>query len=257
MRIGIIGFGNMGSAFAGGLKESAEVIVFDVDGSKSQKALELGVGWANSLEFLVENAQFVMLAVKPKDAVGVLESLKGRLKDKVLVSIVAGLSIESMEKVLGNEKIIRCMPNLAVVVKRGAIAYACNKMVDEEDERGFYESFSSCGSLYKIEERLMDAFTALAGSGPAFVMKFISALCLAGVREGFSYEQAKGIILDTIEGTAHMLKTLGGHPEEWISKVASPAGTTIEGIKVLEEKGFSGVLMECIRKTTQRSKELG
>jgi len=179
------------------------------------------------------------------------------MEGKVLVSIVAGLSLKKIEELLGKEKVIRCMPNLAVAVGKGAIAYVCNELVEERDEENFKESFSKCGSLHKVEEGLMDAFTALAGSGPAFVMKFISALCLAGVREGFSYQQAMDIVLDTIEGTVLMLRTFGGHPEEWISKVASPAGTTIEGLKVLEERAFSGILMECIRETTNRCKQLG
>ena len=258
MRIGIIGFGNMGSALGEGLSRVWEVIAFDVDRSKSEKALKLGIGWANSLDFLVENAQFILLAVKPKDAKEVLESLKGKLKgNKVLISIVAGVSLKRIEEILGEEKIIRCMPNLAVAVGKGTIAYVCNELVSDQEEKQFCEGFSQCGNLYKIDEGLMDAFTSLAGSGPAFVMKFISALCLAGVREGFNYNQVKDMVLDTIEGTIYMLKTFGGHPEEWISKVASPSGTTIEGLKVLEESGFSGILMECIRKSTQRSKELG
>jgi len=250
MRVGIIGFGNMGSAFGEGLKRSAEVVAFDTDASKKEKALEMGIGWAKDLEFLVANSDLLLLAVKPKDAGKVLESLRGKMEGKILVSIVA-------EELLGREKVIRCMPNLAVAVGKGAIAYVCNELVEERDEENFKESFSKCGSLHKVEEVLMDAFTALAGSGPAFVMKFISALCLAGVREGFSYQQAKDIVLDTIEGTVLMLRTFGGHPEEWISKVASPSGTTIEGIKVLEERAFSGILMECIRETTNRCKQLG
>ncbi|WP_448587985.1 pyrroline-5-carboxylate reductase [Thermocrinis sp.] len=257
MLVGIVGFGNMGSAFGEGLKGVAEVVAFDVDKSKSQRALELGIGWASSLDFLVDSSRYILLAVKPKDALGVLQSLRGRLKGKVLVSIVAGLDIKRIEEVAGKEKVIRCMPNLAVIVKKGVIAYVPNELVKDEEEEEFLRTFSHCGSLYKIDESLMDAFTALAGSGPAFAMKFISALCLAGVREGFSYEQAKSITLDTLEGALHILKNLGGHPEEWISKVASPAGTTIEGLKVLEEGSFTGILMECIRKTTQRSKELG
>ncbi len=257
MRVGIIGFGNMGGAFGEGLKKSTEVIAFDIELDKREKALQMGIGWAGSLEFLVEASDLLLLAVKPKDAEKVLEKLRGRMEGKLLVSIVAGLSLRKIEELLGRGKVIRCMPNLAVAVGRGTIAYVCNELVEEREEETFIESFSKCGSLHKIEEGLMDAFTALAGSGPAFVMKFVAALCLAGVREGFSYQQAKDIVLDTMEGTILMLRTFGGHPEEWISRVASPAGTTIEGIKVLEEKAFSGILMECIRATANKCKQLG
>ncbi len=256
MHVGIIGYGNMGSSFAKGFMEKVQVVVYDIDKDKMQKALKDGFGVAQKLEFLLKDAHLVLLAVKPKDAKGVLESLRGKLKDRVLVSIVAGLSLKEIESILGEGKIIRAMPNLNVAVQRGTIAYTCNSEVSHEDEEEFIRVFSCCGSLYRIGEDLIDAFTALAGSGPAFVFKFLSALILAGIREGFSYEMSKSIVLDTVIGSCEVLKKLGGHPEEWITKVASPGGTTIEGIKVLEEGGFSGILMECVHRAWEKTKKL-
>ena len=104
MRIGIIGFGNMGSAFGEGLKKSAEVVAFDTDASKREKALEMGIGWAKDLEFLVANSDLLLLAVKPKDAGKVLENLRGKMEGKILVSIVAGLSLKKIEELLGRER---------------------------------------------------------------------------------------------------------------------------------------------------------
>ncbi len=256
MKVGIVGFGNMGSAFAKGLRNHAEVLVFDKDERKRERALQLGFGVAKGLGFLL-GCDFLMIAVKPGDVKDVLESLKGKLKDEVLVSIVAGLNVESIKGMIGQEvRVIRSMPNIGVMVQEGAIAFCTDGIVDEKTKAKFVEVFSSCGKLYEMEERFIDPFTALASSGPAFVFKFVSALSMSGVMEGFSYETSFDIVLRTIKGSVELLLREGGHPEEWISKVASPGGTTIEGIKVLEERGFVGALMECVRKTAEKTKKL-
>lgn len=257
MNVGIIGYGNMGSNFAKGLKERVnKIVVFDVSEEKLKKALEDGFGTAKDLYFLVKESQWILLAVKPKDAKGVLEDLKEVFEDRLLISIVAGLSISVMENYLGKKKIIRAMPNLNVAVQKGVIAYACNSEVSQKEKEDVVKVFSSCGSLYEIDEELMDAFTAIAGSGPAFVFKFISALIMAGIREGFSYEISRGMAIDTVLGSCELLKRWGGHPEEWITKVTSPGGTTVEGIKVLENRSFSGIVLECIEKTREKAKKL-
>ncbi len=256
MRLGVVGYGSMGSSFAKGLKDSTEeIMIYEVKEERKIKALEEGFGVAKNLKFLVDGSDFILLAVKPKDAKDVLYEIKDTLDGKVLVSIVAGLSIEEIQKVVGKRKVIRTMPNINVIVQRGTIAYACSQEVKEEREK-FIETFSSCGDLYQIDEGLMDSFTALAGSGPAFVFKFVSALILAGIREGFSYELARDITLSLLIGSCETLKSSDKHPEDWIVKVTSPAGTTIEGIKVLEERGFSGIIMECISATAKRAKKL-
>lgn len=257
MNVGIIGYGNMGSSFAKGLKERvSNIVVFDVSEEKLKKALEEGFGTAKDLSFLVKNSDLIMLAVKPKDAKSVLESLKEVFEDRLLISIVAGLNISTMENYLGKKKIIRAMPNINVAVQKGVIAYVCNDKVSQQDKEEFVRVFSACGSLYQIAEDLIDAFTALAGSGPAFVFKFISALITAGIREGFSYEVSRGIAIDTVLGSCELLKALGGYPEEWITRVASPGGTTVEGIKVLEDRAFSGIVIECVEKTREKAKKL-
>ena len=256
MRVGIIGFGNMGSAFAQGLKDVSEVLVYDKDETKREQALSLGFGTAKSIEFLLP-CDFLLLAVKPKDVQEVLLGLKGKLKGEVLVSVVAGLSIEKILQFVGQDvKVIRTMPNLNVKVKMGAIAFCSTENIPNRVKEKFVDIFSSCGKLYEIEEGLIDAFTALAGSGPAFVFKFIQGLSMAGVMEGFSYSVALDIVLQTLRGSCELLLKEGGHPEEWISRVASPSGTTIEGLKVLEERAFIGTILECVRQTSQKAKKL-
>ncbi|MFN3471325.1 MAG: pyrroline-5-carboxylate reductase [Aquificaceae bacterium] len=256
MVIGIIGYGNMGESFSKAIKERAEVVVYDVNEEKRKKALSEGFGVASSLEFLVESSDWLLLSVKPKDVEGVIKAIRESIRDRLLISVVAGLSLSKMEEMSGTSKIIRLMPNINALVGKATIACAFGKGVKEEERESFRSVFSKAGSLYEIEEGLFDAFTALAGSGPAFAFKFVHALALAGVMEGFPYQLAKSIAIDMLLGSCELLKVMGGHPEDWISKVASPGGTTIEGIKVLEERGFSGIVMDCIQKTAEKAKRL-
>ncbi len=256
MRLGIVGYGNMGSAFAKALKLLCEVVVYDVREEKRQKALAEGFGVAKDLDFLLEASDWILLAVKPKDAPAVLESLRGKLSSKVLVSMVAGLSLAKITELAGSSKVIRIMPNINALVGSATIAYSFALGIGEVEKEEFLKVFSCCGSLYEVGEEMMDAFTALAGSGPAFVFKFLHGLALAGVKEGFSYETALSIVVDTVMGSCKLLKEMGKNPEEWVTRVASPGGTTIEGIKLLEEKGFVGILMECVERTSQKAKKL-
>ncbi len=260
MRIGIVGYGNMGSAFAKALSRSVgkeNITVFEISSEKREKALEEGFAVARDLFFLIEESDLILLAVKPKDVKGVLEKIKEAVQDKILVSIAAGVDIGSMEEVVGKDKkIVRMMPNINVLVGRGTIAVAWNEAISEQELSRTLTTFSVCGSLYEVPEELFDSFTALAGSSPAFIFSFVDALAMAGVKEGFSYEVALRIVLDTISGSAQLLRDLGGSPNEWITKVTSPGGTTVEGVAYLERKGFKGIVMRCVEKTSEKAKRL-
>lgn len=259
MRIGIVGFGNMGQAFGLCLSKKVgkeNLVVYDVDPTKRQIAVENGFAVASDIEFLIDASDLIMVAVKPKDAKEVLRKLR-EAGDKIILSVMAGVSISDIQREVGEDKkVVRIMPNLGVAVGSGVMAITDNGKLTEEERNKVEEVLITCGSLYRIEESLFDSFTALAGSGPAFAFEFIDGLALAGVREGFSYQQALKIVIDTLLGSAKLIKELGGSPSEWIVRVSSPGGTTIEGIKFLEEKGFKGILMGCVEKTTEKAKKL-
>ena len=260
MRVGVIGYGNMGRAFAKALAESLgreNVSVYDVSEVKREEAVKDGFAVAQNLYFLVNNSKALIIAVKPKDVGSVLEEVKENLGNRIVVSIAAGLELSFYEERLGtNAKIVRLMPNINVLVSRGTIALTHNGKLTEEEFEELLKALSRCGSIYEVPEHLFDSFTALAGSGPAFVFHFIDALALAGVKEGFGYEEALKIATDTVLGSAELLRELGGNPNEWSVKVSSPGGTTIEGLSFLERKGFKGIVIKCIDKTTEKARKL-
>ena len=260
MRVGVIGFGNMGSAFAQSLSNGVEkerIIVYDKSTDRVKVAKEEGFSVANDLYFLVKESDILLLAVKPKDIPGVLEEIKGEVGGRVIVSIAAGIPIKDIERIVGGDKkVVRLMPNINVLVGRGAIAVTRNRRVGDDEFRALLELFSSCGSLYEIPEELFDGFTALGGSAPAFVFAFIDALAVAGVREGFGYRDSLRIAVDTVLGSAFLLREMGGSPSDWMMKVASPGGTTVEGIAYLEERGFKGTVIGCIERTLWKAKKL-
>jgi len=260
MKIGIVGYGNMGRAFAKALAKSIgreSVSVYDLDENKREEAVKDGFAVAQNLYFLITNSEALIIAVKPKDVGSVLEEIKDSAGDKIVVSIAAGLELSFYESLLGKEaKIVRLMPNINVLVGRGTIALAQNGNLTEGEFEDLLRALSGCGSIYEVPEHLFDSFTALAGSGPAFVFNFIDALALAGVREGFGYEESLKIVLDTILGSVELLKEMGGNPNEWSVKVSSPGGTTIEGISFLERKGFKGIVIKCIEKATEKARKL-
>ncbi len=260
MRLGIIGYGNMGSAFAKALAGSIgkeNITVYEINRTKKEEASKEGFGVAQDLYFLLQTSDLLLLAVKPKDMKSLLSEIKELVKEKLIVTIAAGLDIAFYEDILGKEtKIIRLMPNIGVMVGKGTIAVTRNDTVSDGEFENFKNLFRTCGNLYEVPEELFNSFTALAGSGPAFVFEFIDALALAGVREGFPYEESLSIVLDLLWGSTALLKELGGNPNEWITRVTSPGGTTIEGIAFLERKGFKGIVIRCIEKTSEKAKKL-
>ncbi len=260
MKVGIVGYGNMGSALARAIGSAVgkdSVIVYEISSSKREEALNSGFSVANDLSFLAKESDLIILAVKPKDIDGVLKSLKDGVGESILVSIAAGVDIGSIEKVVGSDKkIVRIMPNINLTVGKGVMAITHNGSLSEEEFTQVVALLSSCGTLYEIPEDLFDSFTALAGSSPAYVLSFIDAMALGGVQLGFSYETALSIVLNTLTGTGDLLKELGGNPNEWITRITSPAGTTIEGLAYLERKGFRGTVIRCLEKTSERARRL-
>ncbi|WP_459893655.1 pyrroline-5-carboxylate reductase [Hydrogenobaculum acidophilum] len=247
MMIGIIGYGNMGRAFALGLKDSYELIAYDKDLSKKDIVLQDGVGFASSIEFLLDKVDMVILSIKPQD----LPSLASiNFSKKSVVSMLAGVGVSRLKEHIKDAYITRIMPNLAVLFKKGVMAF-----YSEDEKKDIIKSIlENLGKVYELDEKYFDAFTALGGSGPAFIASIVEAMRLSGVYMGLNKDISYDIALSTIEGVLELLKHYT--EEELMLKVSSPAGTTIEGIYNIEKSGIKGTLMETFIKAYQKSKNL-
>ncbi len=258
-----IGSGNMGSAIIKGcvnskLLDPSDISVYDKDPVKTSK---LGIENLNILTelSLVETYSAILIAVKPKDMDSVLTELsKSKTNQGIIISIVAGITIRHISQILGTEKpIARVMPNMNALISAGMNVIAYNKSVDEKKRELTKAIFKSVGEILETDESKMNAVTGLSGSGPAFVFMFIQALADGGVKVGLSRDEALLLATETVLGSAKTVKYSGIHPEKLKDMVASPGGTTIEGIHILEQNKFRGLIMEAVEVAKNKADVLG
>ena len=256
--IGFIGCGNMGGALVKGIAKNGVVYVYDADEAKAEAAAKAyGVTRAASAPALAEQCAYIVAAVKPQQLAELLTSVRGALADKVLISIAAGYTLARLAELVPGARVIRVMPNTPAQVGAGAIAWTAAEDVRAEEKAAFENLFSACGLLFPLEEKLMDAFTALAGSGPAYVFMLINALAEGGVREGLSKNDALRMTAQTFLGSARMLLELGEHPEVLKDRVTSPGGTTAAGLAALETGAVRSACIQAVAAARRRAEELG
>ncbi|MGI6706879.1 MAG: pyrroline-5-carboxylate reductase [Clostridia bacterium] len=264
LRLGLIGSGNMGTAIIEGviskhILEPNQIYASDVNHIRL-KELESAYGIYTLLDNkeIIRQSDIIVLAVKPDRCMTVLDEIRDDLHDrKGLVSIVAGLTTHSLRSRLNDDaRILRVMPNTPALVGEGMTVFSKDHNLLDDQIDLLQQIFSALGKVEMVEERLMDVVTALSGSGPAFVYLFIEALADAGVLEGLSRDLSYKLAAQTVLGSAKMVLETGNHPAELKDKVCSPGGTTIEGIYVLEQRGFRAGIMDAVLKSTQKSKML-
>lgn len=260
MKYGFLGCGNMGSAVARALhKATDQIIITDRSGKAKAVAKELDCLYTDA-QSLINSCDRIFLAVKPQIMEAVLAPLKPALAKKkpILITMAAGLSIEKIEAMAGGDlPVIRIMPNTPVAVGCGMIQYCCNQLVTSNELASFLEDMRYCGKLDEIDERLIDSASALSGCGPAYMYMFAEALADGAVACGLPREKAIEYAAVTMSGAAQMLIQTGLHPGTLKDAVCSPGGSTIAGLRALEEHGFRGAVMDCINAAYKRSKELG
>ena len=256
MKYGFIGCGNMGGAIAKALTaKGADLAVTD----RSGKAMALGFPYT-SAEDIAENAERIFLAVKPQMMAGVLEKLKPILQEKkpLLITMAAGLTMEKIDEMAGGGfPIIRIMPNTPTSIGMGVIQYCANDLVSEDILADWLADMALCGLLDPLNEKLIDAASALSGSGPAYVYMFLEALADGAVACGIPRAKAYEYAAMTLAGSARMYLETKQHPGALKDAVCSPGGSTIAGVKALEEGAFRAAVMNCVAATYQRNKELG
>lgn len=268
--IGFIGLGNMAKAIIGGLLQNEFVNKENIIGSaKTEKTLlkmrnDYGIMTFSDNCEVAKRADILVLAVKPQMIDGVLDEIRGSLKEDVLViSILAGKNISYLEKGIGRKvKLARCMPNVAALVGEGCTGICFNENCEDTDKALVVSILESIGMAKEIPENLMDAVIGASGSSPAFVFMMIEAMADAVVQAGMRRDLAYEMVAQAVYGSAKLVleseKALGEkmHPAQLKDMVCSPGGTTIEGVKALEEGGFRGVLMEAVEATINKSKLL-
>lgn len=259
MKIGFIGAGNMGGALARAAARGGNAVcLYDKDAGKAQAlAQAIGATVTASAPELAESCEIVMLGVKPNILPAVAEEIKTAAKRCVIVSMAAGVSIAKIEGMLGEEcPIIRIMPNTPVAVGRGTVLCCANaaasKWVGE-----FKNAFREAGGIFDIDEKMIDAGTAVSGCGPAFVYMFIDAIAKGGEACGLARADALAYACSTVEGAAKMLACDGRTPDELRDAVCSPGGSTIEGVRSLQNDGFHKVVGDAVGASYRRTVELG
>ncbi len=258
--VGIIGFGNMGEALALGLvrkKLVSAVHVFEThpaSRAKAEKNHRLTVH--PTLEALVEASSIVVIAIKPQDIPALVTHLRPLSHGKGFISLAAGMGTAWFQKELGVDQVVRFMPNLAAKVGKALVGVSPGVGCGPAFADQALAIAGAAGRSVLLPEKLMAAITGLSGSGIAFVFHFAHALALGGVREGFAYPQALEHALDTIDGAVALLRDTGDHPIAFESKVCSPSGTTIEGVKALERGGFTDTVVEAVSAASRRAHEL-
>lgn len=251
------GCGNMGSALVRGLVRDGwhkkyRFLLFDKVQKKAQDlAASCELSWVENP--LCVSPRFVVFAVKPKDveeAAGALASWK----EGVLISTVAGVPVETLRRYF-SVPIVRIMPNLCVEVGEGVVPVCFAPEVREEDREELLFLFASLGWVFEAREEDFNRFTALSASGPGIVARFVEGLMDGGVKIGLSWEQSLRLAVQTVLGTALLLKEKSVHPGVFKNHVASPGGTTIAGLHVLERSGFTGIVMEGVEAAYRRAQE--
>lgn len=265
IRIGFIGGGNMGEAIIKGLlsaklMEPQSIAVFDVSRSRMETLRErYGVSVQPHISALAAQCAVILLAVKPQNIADVLNELRpGIAPTTLILSIAAGVSLESLTQALGPEiPVVRIMPNTPALVQQGASALSRGKAVTDEQMAVAKALFGAVGIAIEVEEKWMDAVTGLSGSGPAYFLLLLESLMDAGVLMGLPRPVARDLVLQTALGTVLMARDSGKHPAELKDMITSPGGTTIEGLAVMEDAGVRGTLMRAVEAATLRSGQLG
>lgn len=259
--IGFIGAGNMASSMIGGILkkglEKPENIICSAKTENTLKRVEeqYGIKTTLSNREVAKAASVLILAVKPFLYEKVMNEIKEDIASScIIISIAPGKTLVYLKSILGDDKkIVRSMPNTPAMVLEGMTAVCPNEKLTDEDLSLVMSLFEGFGKAQVIEEKNMDAVVALSGSSPAYVFMFIEAMADAAVAGGIPRKQAYEFAAQSVLGSAKMVLETGEHPGVLKDMVCSPSGTTIEAVRVLEEKGLRSAVIEAMRACTDKA----
>ena len=261
-KIGFIGSGNMAKAMIGGIVKSKLVSPEMITVSDLNQSMldavnnEFSVNTTTDSSEVVKKSNIIIIRVKPNVYDIVLDSVNEFIDSKkIIVTIAAGKTIESIEGVIGcDKKIVRTMPNTPALVNEGMSCLCKNKNITDEELNIVKDIFASFGKAEIVPEYLVDSVIGVSGSAPAYVFMFIEAMADAAVLSGMPRAQAYTFAAQAVMGSAKMVLETGKHPGELKDMVCSPGGTTIEAVKTLEEEGFRAAVIKAVDKCIEKSK---
>lgn len=263
MKLGFIGCGNMASAMMKGMiqnhvVEANDIIISDASETARENAAQMGVHTTKDNIEVVRTAEIVVLAVKPQYIETVIEEIKEATpSDKLFISIIAGKTIDWFESKFEKEiTLIRTMPNTPALVGAGMTGACANSHVTEEQLNEAIRILSGFGLVEVVPENLIDVVISVSGSSPAYVFMFIEAMADGAVADGMPRDQAYRFAAQAVLGSAKMVLETGKHPAALKDMVCSPGGTTIEAVRVLEEKGMRSSVIEAMKAAVKRAKQL-
>jgi len=267
IKIGLIGYGRMGSSLIDGIVRFGSiapdfVLVYDTDPKRSALAKEKGLKIANSISEIV-SCDVIILAVKPKDMPLLLKNLawatRNLLVQKPLfISIAAGIQLSTLQSALGEDsRIVRAMPNLAASVNESSSVYVPNCKVTSKDLEVVKSILESVGLAFMLQdESLLDVVTGIVGSGPAYFFLLMKVMEEIGVKYGLDRDLVRRMVAQTCKGSGKMALLSKEPLEQLISAVASPGGTTEEAIRIMNSKGFAEIVNQAISAAIEKSKKM-
>ena len=254
MKIGFIGTGNMGGALASAAAKSGEAQVLLANRTRAKaEALAARIGAAVSgNKMIAEEADHIFLGVKPQMMADMLTGIA-----PALMSMAAGVTIARIQELAGGDyPVIRIMPNMPAAVGEGVIFYACSENCEKAQLEAFLRYMQPAGRLFPLEEKLQDAGSAVAGCGPAFAAMFLEAMADGGVACGLPRAAAVQYAAQMMLGTAKMVLETNEHPGSLKDRVCSPGGSTIQGVRTLEEGGMRGVVFDAVIAAYEKTLDL-
>lgn len=259
-KIGIIGYGNIAEAMVSGLLNSGfvksdEIIVSSRNKDKLKKAeKEFGIEVTRDNLKVLKNVEILIISVKPLVMASILEEIKDLIPENLLiVSVVSSVSIEEIEEIIGDKKIIRTMLNTPAMVNEGMSTLTMNENVSYLEMDYVVDLFGSFGKAEIVEEKYMDVITAISGASPAYVFIMIEAMADGGVLMGLPRRTAYRLAAQSVKGAATMVLESKMHPGELKDMVTSPGGSTIDGVFTLESNNFRGTIIKTIKDATEKA----
>ncbi|MEM7144944.1 MAG: pyrroline-5-carboxylate reductase [Verrucomicrobiota bacterium] len=267
MHLGLIGCGKMGQALLKGVLHAQlcphnEIAVHDKFPDPVQHLVaDFGVHAAGSNQAVAEQADTVILAVKPVDKIPMLGELAATPQSTLFISIAAGIRIDALEQALNipesNHRVVRVMPNTPALVGKGASAYALGSTTTKEDAVTTEKILGSVGIIECVTEELLDTVTALSGSGPAYIFAMIESMIAGAVELGLDEKTARDLTVQTVAGAAEMVAQTGESPATLRENVTSPNGTTFAALESMRANDFDQIIRQALKAAHTRSIELG